>query len=339
MDYFGWTIWTGLFSGDYGVVNAHGIPDPEEFEPNEEGWSFLYSKLDSALEESGLKEKLGTCFHTSIQVPELLQNFEYVDEFYSATDKYMSRSDVNFDFGLHASFGKGDYILDGKFAEVLKHDIEMRKILKYGKCIVEHPAHPVKVNRSNAMVDKLTTEPISSMLEENDIELCWENMPGYATEKCYYSSLKHLVEFRELLSDKFQEIGKNHLIDKNLFCLDTGHLLIWRHQQQDIVAADKEIEEYLPQFAKFTKIFHYHTNDGVADNHIAPGAWAFADHPSRKWINKKRFLENSELIYDWIKVCEQNKGMDGRHLHIEAGTTPFTLDGYIEFGKKLADLI
>ena len=339
MDYFGWSIWTGLFTGDIGWLNGHNIPNPQDFEPDADGWTFLFNKLDYALEEAGLKGKLGTCFHTSIEVPRLLQEYDFLDDFYATTDKYMAKPDVNFDFGLHASFSKGDYILNGKFAEVLKHDLEMRKILKYGNTIVEHPAHPVKVGRNKAMVEKLTTEPIISMLEENDVLLCWENMPGYASEKCYYSSIKHLLEFREELGDKFQDLGKKHLIEKNLFCFDTGHLLIWRHQQQDLAAADKEIEEYLPEFAKLTKVFHYHANDGVSDNHMAPSAWAFAEHPSRKWVNKNRFLENSERVYDWIELCEGNKGMDGRHLHLEAGTYPFSVDGYIEFGKRLADLI
>ena len=52
VDYFGWTIWTGLFAGDLGWVSSHGINNPEDFEPSEEGWDLLYSKLDYVLEES-----------------------------------------------------------------------------------------------------------------------------------------------------------------------------------------------------------------------------------------------------------------------------------------------
>ena len=38
---------------------------------------------------------------------------------------------------------------------------------------------------------------------------------------------------------------------------------------------------------------------------------------------------------DWIEICEQNKELDKRHIHLEIVRMPFSLNQLIEIGKQI----
>lgn len=333
MDFFGWSIWTELLTGDQNWIKALNLQIKDEFEPNHENWMHIFSKLDLVLKESGLFGKLGTCIHTSSNVPNILINVGMIDEFTGAMKEYEKLNP--FAYGMHSTFGQKDLVTRGNYVEVLKKDILLCESMR-GTCIVEHPPDDTDPLIIEKIVDELVSAPIIEILKNTKITLTWENMSSH---KAVFSELKNLVIFRERLSDKLNEIGEPKLIDNHQFCLDTGHLLLWRYRnKKGKKYADRQIEEYLPQFAKNIKVFHIHANNGKNDNHIVPYSVDFFDDKSRKGIKPKVFQKNSMLTSEWLKICYQNKKLDGIHWHIEALNLPFSLNQFIEYGKHLGRL-
>jgi hypothetical protein len=333
LDHFGWSLWTELLTGDKRWVDSLSLKVEEEFEPTQENWSQLFSKLDEVLKQSGLSKKLGGCFHTSSGVPNILQNVGMVSELSQAKTEYLKNTP--FEFGMHSTFGKQDLVTMGNYPTVLKNDVKLCGLLG-GTTIVEHPPGGTDKHIIEKVVDDLTSSAVLEIMQNTPISLSWENM---SSSNAVFSELKNLVQLRESVSDKLKQIGKSSLIDKFQFCLDTGHLLLWRNRnKKGKKYADKQIEEYLPEFAKYIKVFHIHANNGKKDNHIVPYSMEFFDEPSRKGIKPKIFQKNSEIASEWLKICYQNKKLDHVHWHIEALILPFSLNQFIEFGKRLANI-
>jgi hypothetical protein len=327
MDYFGFSLWHELLMGDQNWLDSLGIKTSDDFEPNVDFWNLIFTKLDDILIETGLKGHLGGCFHTSSNIPTMLQNFNLLSDFTTAKQNFI-KSKASLEMGMHSTFGTSDLVLAGKYPEVLKLDIELCKMLG-GVTIVEHPSKG-KENIIKPIVEELTSDAVMSSLKGNQITLSWEN----EGPREFFGSLKNLVQLREALGDKLKEIGAPEIINRHQFCLDTGHLMYWMHRtKMGKKKAIKEINEYLPIFAKNIKVFHIHANDGTSDRHIIPKSLEFMDHPSRKGLNKKRFSQYSNLAIEWLKICEANKRLEGRHIHIEALRLPFSLNQIIGFGK------
>ncbi|MBD3353242.1 MAG: hypothetical protein GF364_17310 [Candidatus Lokiarchaeota archaeon] len=334
MDYFGWSLWHELLLGDPKWINSMDLNVEDEFMPDYDGWKQVFSKLDYVLEKTKLKGILGGCFHTSSRIPSILQSVDMEEGLHKATAEYKSK--ISFEFGMHSTFGLNDLPLAGRYPEVLEQDIKLCSILG-GTSIVEHPPPRTKENITKPMVELLTSEKVVNLLKNTEISLSWENMQNY---KSFFGNLQNLVDFRNALGDKLNEIGEPQLIKQHLFCLDTGHLLVWRHKQRKGKRyADRIIEEFLPKFAKYLKVYHIHANDGRNDNHCTPFSLDFFDHPSRRGIRKKRFTKYSSLVMEWIKICEQYKRLEGRHIHIEALKMPFSLQQFISFGNRIKNLL
>ncbi|MFX0098867.1 MAG: TIM barrel protein [Candidatus Hodarchaeota archaeon] len=334
MDFFGFSLWHDLITGDKKWTDSLELGDPREFDIEEDGWKLVFSRLQQVLHDSGLKNGLGACFHTSSRIPGIISDpaFDIYEPFKLARDDFKKR--IPFEFGMHSTFGLQDLPLSGYYPGVLAEDIRLATKLG-ATCIVGHPPKDKKVC-IRPFVDELTSNQVVDTLKSTSITLNWENMGP----NNFFGSLKSLLEFHDALSDKLREIGYEGLIKQHQFCLDTGHLLLWRHQVKlGLKKAQKEIEQYLPDFAKNLKSYHIHSNDGTSDNHIIPGSLEFFDHPSRKGINKKRFLKHSEDVMDFLKTCDEYKGIEGRHVHLEALKLPFSLNQVIEFGRKYKELI
>ncbi|MHA1341942.1 MAG: hypothetical protein ACTSRZ_18895 [Promethearchaeota archaeon] len=337
-DYYGWSLWTELMLGDKLWVKSLDLENEieDEFVPDVNCWSLVFSKLRKVLKESGLERKTGGCFHTSMNIPLILKNVGLENELKKAIQ--LIKKEIDFQFGMHSSFTKNDIILNKNYPNVLKKDLELCSILN-GVTIVEHPPEYIKKKQIKLMVDELTSPQIIQLLKTNEIILSWENMSGNKL----MGNLKNLIEFRNMLKDKLEEIGEKDLINRHLFCLDTGHLLLWRsHYFTGKWFADKIIEEALPEFSKYINVFHIHGNDGRKDNHCVPFSLEFFNHDSRKGINKKKFLENSKIVLNWLKICEEYKKssfVESRHIHLEALKLPFSLNQFIEFGKLIAQIL
>ena len=335
MDYFGVSLWTELMMNNKDWNSALNLPldEDDEFVPDGEGWDFIFKRSLDMIEKSGLKGKMGGCFHTSSDIPNIIRNMGLEPEFNESLNKH--KKDNKFEFGMHSTFGKADQVCNGNFSNILKKDLELCSILG-GTSIVEHALIPTKNGdyHLKSMVDELTsTEIVEIMLEYPDIALSWENM-GHSKEQ--FSSLKRLTMLMDALSDKLNEIGHPELIKNHNLCLDTGHLLLSMNNSKK---NKKEIVDYLPIFAKNLKVFHIHANNGKRDNHITPFSFEFFDLPNRKGINKKKFIKNSEIVMDWLKICNENKGIEGRHIHIEALRMPFSMNQITEFGRRYLDTI
>jgi len=339
LDYYGWSLWTELLTGSKVWeqsmdLNGDLDKDNDEFVPDFHGWNSIFSKLEYVIKQAGLNPDYGGCFHTSSNIPSILRNVGLIEDFQKSLDNYSSKFPI--EIGMHSTFGNKDLILNPSYYEVLQRDIILAESIR-ATTIVEHPPLGPK-DTINQMIDELTTSRFIDLLEHTNVTLSWENMPGVNR---FFSSLGNLITFRDGLGDKYAELGKKGLINKHKFCLDTGHLLI-TISSRSLKKTDKnrEIDEYLPIFASNLKVFHIHANSGKKDEHLIPFSLEFFDEPSRKRINKKRFLKNSAVVMDWLAICgeHKNRGVRNRHIHLEALNPPFSLGEFIVFGKRLKTL-
>nr|MDO8111335.1 hypothetical protein [Candidatus Sigynarchaeota archaeon] len=79
--------------------------------------------------------------------------------------------------------------------------------------------------------------------------------------------------------------------------------------------------------------------DGTGDQHLVPGSFDLFEHPTRNKVNKKRFAKYSNDVLEFLRTCEENKGIPGRHVHIEALRLPFTLTQLANVGKEYAKIM
>ena len=267
------------------------------------------------------------------QLSDMLNRFGYLNDFKDALNEYIKKAGITFELGMHCSFNRKELPLYGNYYQTLKKDLELAA--KFGaKSIVAHPPHCAR-NVNDELIELLISDDILNLVKEHKIILAWENMP-YDN---FYGSLKALVEFRQGLVERLKEIGQEEAAKYHQFCLDTGHLLTWRaYPPKASKSAYKEIEGYLPIFAKNIKVFHIHANDGMDDRHIVPFSFEFFDLVSRRNLDKERFIQNSEDIMKWLRICEENKGVEGRHLHLEALMLPFSIRQFTEFAKRIYEL-
>ncbi len=281
MDFFGFSLWTELMMNDPNWVSSLNLPldDENEFVPDKAGWETIFDRLSYSIEESGLKGKVGGCLHTSSGIPSILQNTGLQTDFQEALQDY--KSEHLFEFGMHSTFDRPSLICGGDYYHVLKRDFELCRVLK-GVCIVEHPpVMKVKESPVAAMIAELTSEKIIGLvLKFPEISLSWENMGGNKT----FASLHNLVEFREILEDTYKEMGYPELIPRHNFCLDTGHLLLACNKHKKY---RRELDESLPQFAKYLKVFHIHANNSKSDNHIIPASLEFFEHKVGRGSRKR----------------------------------------------------
>jgi hypothetical protein len=326
MDHFGYSIWTEVLMGDADWMHALNLGDPNELDFENDAWTRIFGGLEELLHREHLYPKIGGCLHFSSALAAFLKNpaFNTQPAFDSSIEATKKR--ISVEMGMHSTFGRGDRVTEGKFEQILRQDLEWAAGIQ-ATSIVEHMPDTTENITAN-VVEELVSPPIVNLMNRYPICLAWENS---GPDK-YAGSLRNLVEFRQQLVDRLTQIGQPELIAKHLFCLDTGHLLFWRDQSKCGPARTQaEIAEFLPQFAKFIKVFHIHANDGTGDQHLIPGSIAYTEHPSRKGINWEKFSHNSEEVIKWLKICDRYKSVEGRHIHLEALRLPFDMDQIHQF--------
>lgn len=329
MDFYGYSIWTEVISGDVQWMNALQLGDPKDLDMEGDAWDIIFRGLKDNLQKIGFSKPVGGVLHFSSRIPQFLQNpmFESYPKYQTARQNFIKESPL--EIGMHSTFGEGEHVTEGKFTEILTQDLIWAQCLG-ATAIVEHfPKQNPQPTK--AIIAELTSPTILKLLHQTPIILAWEN--GGPKDA---GNLQWMVDFRNQLIDKLTEIGEKQLIDLHQFCLDTGHLLNWRHAQHfKQSAAQKIIDTALPLLAKNLKVFHIHANDSTGDQHLIPGSLKFFDQPNRKHINQKKFLKYSEEVLEWIKICNRYAGLDHRHIHVESLRLPFDYGQLIEFGKKV----
>jgi hypothetical protein len=328
-DYFGFSLWHDLFAGNLDWMQSMAIDDPASFDPEEDGWDIIFSRLDQVLKESGLEDKLGGCFHVSREVAAMHADprFHLLQGFERARKKFTN--EIPFELGMHCKFGAADLPLAGNYPAVLAEDLQLAGVMG-ATCIVCHPPKGL-ADMTVAFVQELTSDRVIDALSATNAILAWEN----EGPDCFFGSLAHLLTFRESLAKQLDELGRPDLVERHLFCLDTGHLLYWRDRGTlGKSMATEEIDNALPFFAQKIKVFHIHSNDGTADQHLIPGSFDLFDHPTRANINREGFAANSQDVTMLLEVCERCKGIAGRHVHVEALRLPFTLSQVAGFGRE-----
>jgi sugar phosphate isomerase/epimerase len=333
VDYFGFSLWHDLLTGDRNWMESMEIPDPREFDPEVDGWEFVFSQLERVLVDSGLSGSMGGVFHVSSNLVSLMlqPRLELLPAFLAAAAGF--REKLPLDIGMHCSFGEADLPLAGNYPAVLVRDLELANAIG-ASCVVEHPPSGMD-DTIEAFVAELCSPPVIETLEASHVVLCWENM----AHDNFYGSLAALTGFRERLVDALESAGCGDLVDRHLFCLDTGHLVLWRELgRQGTGAAANEIEDCLPEFARFLKVYHIHCNDGTKDRHLVPGSTALFDHPTRAGIDEDRFVQYSRDVEGFIETCEASARVPGRHVHVEALGIPFTLAQIAGFGQWFAGI-
>ena len=328
-DYFGFSLWHDLFAGNLDWMQSMAIDSPASFDPEEDGWDIIFSRLEQVLKESGLEGKLGGCFHVSREVAAMHADprFQLLQGFDRARKKFMDK--IPFELGMHCKFGADDLPLAGNYPAVLAEDLQLAGVMG-ASCIVCHPPKGM-VDMTDAFIKELTSDAVIDALSATNTLLAWEN----EGPDCFFGSLSHLLSFRESLTKQLDELGRNDLVERHVFCLDTGHLLYWRDRGiLGKLRATEDIDGILPLFAQKIKVFHIHSNDGTADQHLTPGSFDLFDHPNRVDVNRKKFAENSQDVTSFLQVCEDYKSIAGRHVHIEALKLPFTLSQLAGYGRE-----
>ncbi len=330
MEFYGFSLWHDLLTGSQPWLESLALGNADDFDPSGDGFTKVFNALRRVLAESGLRGKLGGCFHTSSNFPEIMERFDLLPAFIAARDAFAK--EIPLEMGMHCRFDAQDLPLAGRYPEVLQRDFELAT--KLGAItIVAHFPKDIG-DTTKALVDELLSEPVIRTFRQfPKLTLCWENQGP----KEYFGSIAHMLAFREQLIKALGHAGAKDLVDRHLFCLDTGHLVYWANQNtRGVDASFKEIEIFLPKLARFLKVFHIHANDGAGDNHLVPHSDAFFDHKSRMDVNLDRFRANSKIVDDWLKVCYRNRGVPGLHVHVEALKMPFSLEQLISYGQKMA---
>lgn len=336
MNYFGFTLGSGLVLGDKRWMKAFGWNHIEEFVPDVSGWRKLFDLLQNIIDSSKLPKDIGACFHLLSRIPRILIGMGFVDDFLAAVDEFKMRRP--FQLGLHSRHADPEVICSPKFLETFADDLMVAEKIKTS-VLVEHPPIGTKDTKQEA-VDILTSPEVISLMDKHQgFSLCWENKADYQHKRRFFGSLKQMVLFRELLAEKLKNMNRDDLISRHKFCLDTGHLLIWRYTHENRKQADEEIEEYLPEYSQYLRCFHYQCNDGIVDAHMTPFSRQFMDHKSRKKLDQDLFFENFSVLRNWIKIVEKNGKEKDIHQHLEAQRLPFSYSQYIEFADELTDLI
>jgi hypothetical protein len=337
MDYFGWTLWTELFLAHKDWLDSLNLGEPDDFDPETDVWDRLFQVLQHVMNESGLAKNLGACFHISSDIARMTGNFNSYDilpRYIAARENFTKK--IPFDLGVHSQFSPQLNPLGVSYSRAFMEDID-RAVKLDSQVIVSHPPHNPSYNHREILdliVDDVCKPERLERLSQAQTTLAWENMI-----EGQFSSLEELLLLVHTLQDRMREQGYPEVAGHQQICLDTGHLLIWRAHHYSISCANTEIERFMPEIGKELRVYHIHGNDGSQDFHISPHSTDFLDHPTRKGLDTKKHLENWASIQEWIRICENHKRLEGRHIHLETDKVPFSLTQMIEFGRWYAKML
>ena len=328
MDFFGYSIGPELSMGKSDWLESLELGKSEDFDPEGEMWDLIFTKFANCLNQAKLPPKVGGCLHLSHSVSNQIADtslFNILPKYTAACEKF--KQQIGFELGVHMTIIDANPL--GKQFRSL-FDEDMTNAHKLGATtMVIHPQQNFSYNQEKILRlfgDRIVAPEICAKLRETKIILAWEN-----TFDGQYASLEQLVRFRDHLCDRLKETGNQDLIPQHRFCLDTGHLCVWRAPFMTNQLAQQEIDTFLPQFAKDIKVFHIHANDGNKDFHITPRSTALLEHKTRQGLDLDRFQINSKQVEEWIQICNQHAAVSNRHFQLEIDP-PFTYDQVIEWG-------
>ncbi|MFX0098358.1 MAG: hypothetical protein ACFFCS_02180 [Candidatus Hodarchaeota archaeon] len=323
MDYLGFSIYSRTFMGDLEMLRGFGIEgNPEDIEPGDV-FPVLLEDVDRIVDQFPEIKDLGTVIHFCNIMGLIQSGFiiePWKDALKGAAMKYP------FVLGYHINFDHANLPLAPGFMKTFKAEMQICTELEADAMVLHAPLFDE--NKDDDWIKLMTSPGVVELMRSNDTVLCWENAQDTIA---YYRHLKHLITWREKLVKEYEKLGHDDLLKRNQFCLDTGHFLV--SLQRDGAPRD-EIDEYLPEFGKNVKVFHIQANDGLGDNHLIPFLPVEKYKiPRLKSLDVERFKKNSQLVVDFINTCNENKQVDGRHVHLEVDN-PMPMEEMVGFYKR-----
>ena len=320
MEYFGFNFPNDFLLGDPKWLKRLGVGlSPDEFDPFNHGLHAMFDILDRVVKEGWTGQGRGGCYMFNHAFPGVLKNLGLLQRFVEARTTFLARNHAAFEAAVHVSTGKRDFPLEGRYHRVLKEGLEACEVINANALVV----HPPEGSRD--VTDELTrlfySSPITRLLSRTGASLHVEN--GVHDE--FFGSLRNVMGFLDRLSDEWSASGFKSLLPRVRFCLDTGHLLLWRHHHPDgIDMADKEIDLILPEYAKRTGVLHVKACN-AGKEYITP----FTREGTL-------FQENSRKVMDWLSVVKRVPPSCPRLFCMEIPKRNFKIRDIIAFGKRLA---
>ncbi|MHA1698853.1 MAG: hypothetical protein ACTSWN_08455 [Promethearchaeota archaeon] len=321
MNYLGYSIYSRLFLGDREMLADLGVKgdEPSVIFPT------VLESVQKIVDNFSDRMELGATIHFC-GIMYLMENDFMLEPWLSALKQIKMR--YPFVLGLHINFDHQNLPLAPGFDETFLKAMKLCTALNVDAMVMHAPLIQTG-NTDDDFVAAMTKEKILDAMDENKTVLCWENAQD---PEARYRFLDNLIHWREKLVEKLDCIGRDDLVDRHLFCFDTGHFLL--SLQRDHANKD-QVEKYLPEFGKHVKVYHIQANDGTSDQHLIPFI-NFKAVNCRKEVNHSRFEENSRKVIDYIQACEDNTDLEGRHLHLEVDN-PMPISEMIRFYERYFD--
>ncbi|MEX2683959.1 MAG: hypothetical protein Q6373_020480 [Candidatus Sigynarchaeota archaeon] len=322
MDYIGFSIYPRLFLGDrqsLADIEAGG-DDPEAIFPA------MAATLDKLIAEFGTRHRVGGVIHFC-DIEHLFRQDLIKQPWLDAERAWRPRRAYPFVLGFHINFSHENLPLAPGFVDTFQRTMALCKELGVESVVLHAPLIRTG-DIDKDFLDLMTSKPIIDAMSSCGAAMCWENAQD---TPAYYRDLGRLVAWRQRLVDRYAGMGRKDLAVRQMFCLDTGHLLL--SLQRD-GAGNDQVSRYLPDFARHVKVYHIHANDGTRDQHLVP----FMDVKKYRLaeVNPERFAANSELVLSWVDTCLALGKADGRHVHLESGP-PMPLEEIIAFYHRFFD--
>ena len=323
MDYIGYSIYQRTFVGDRSDFDSLGVHGEEPVEILPQFFDTVEAWADACSEFS--TKPLGTTIHFCNVAANLLDDF-IIDPWLEIVQQRSFR--YPFALGFHIAFEKEELPLAPRFPDTFKYTMAVCKKWNVNACVMHAPMLETSDTTSD-WIDLMLRDDIIEAMRENNTILCWENAQD---TEARYRLLKNLLEWRECLVERLERTGNADLVDRHVFCFDTGHFIL--SLQRDGASPD-EVERYLPEFGKLVKVFHIQTNDGTRDQHLLP----FVPYTSISRVQNKqdvdpdRFEQNSALALQYLKICDAVAEIKDRHVHVEIDA-PHTIDDVVAFYKR-----
>ncbi|NMC04661.1 MAG: hypothetical protein GYA24_05585 [Candidatus Lokiarchaeota archaeon] len=316
MDYIGFSIYQRLFLGDRQSLADVGAAsdEPEAIFPA------VANSLDRIVAELGTKHGVGGVLHFC-DIDHLFSQDLIAQPWRDAEKAWAARRRYPFLLGSHIPFSHDVLPLAPGFVDNFRQATSMCSDLGVDSLVLHAPLIRT-TDTDTSFLDLMTSPPIIDAMASCSAFMCWENAQD---TDAYYRDIGRLVAWRQRLVDRLVDMGCRQIADRQLFCFDTGHLLL--SLQRD-GAGQEQVMTHLPEFARHVKVFHIHANDGTRDQHLIPFLDLKKHHLPE--VNPARFVANSKLVMSWIDLVLSHGMIDGRHVHLESGP-PMPVEDVLAF--------
>ncbi len=320
MKYFGFSFPQAFLLGDpewFKRLDMQRAPD--EFDPFEHGLHDIFSILHGVLNENGAEKDLGGCYMFGQDFPPLLKGMDMAGAFRDAREHFEINRGIAFEPIIHISTQKGHLPLEGNYFGVLQDGLESCATINATSLVIHPPE--VRHDVTAQLVDLFCSSACVDLLSKTNVTLYIEN--GLNGE--FFGSLQDILAFHSMLSDRCGELGFKPVLSRMKFCLDTGHLLLWRyHHGGGLRRADAEIEAFLPELARNTGVLHVKACDSGKE-YITPFA--------RK---EPLFLDHSQKVVDWLDLIKNVRSSSPRYYCMEIPKRNFIIKEISGFKKYIA---